>query len=78
MSQAAIFGFGVAVFFLGGLGMVLIGLDAFRSWSRDDIATGEPAFRAAEAARAEERLAMLLESAGSEPSQSPPSPENRS
>ena len=55
MSQAAIFGFGVAVFFLGGLGMVLIGLDAFRSWSRDDIATGEPAFRAAEAARAEER-----------------------
>ena len=55
MSQAAIFGFGVAVFFLGGLGMVLIGLDAFRSWSRDDIAAGELAFRAAEAARAEER-----------------------
>ena len=55
MSQTAIFAFGVAVFFLGGLGMVLIGLDAFRSWSRDDIATGEPAFRAAEAARAEAR-----------------------
>lgn len=55
MSQAVIFGFGVVVFFLGGLGMVLIGLDAFRSWSRDDVAAGEPAFRAAEAARVEER-----------------------
>ena len=52
MSQAAIFGFGVAVFFLGGLGLVLIGLDAFRSWSRDDVTEGAPAFRAAEAARA--------------------------
>ncbi len=56
MSQTAIFGFGVVVFFLGGLGMVLIGLDAFRSWSRDDITEGEPAARAAEAERAEARL----------------------
>lgn len=55
MSQAAIFGFGVAVFFLGGLGLVLIGLDAFRSWSRDDETEGAPAFRAAEAARAADR-----------------------
>lgn len=55
MSQAVIFGFGVAVFFLGGLGLVLIGLDAFRSWSRDDHEEGLPDFRAAEAARAEVR-----------------------
>lgn len=36
MSQTTIFLFGVVVFFLGGLGMVLIGLDGFRSWSKDD------------------------------------------
>jgi hypothetical protein len=34
VSQNAIFAFGVVVFFLGGLGLVLIGLDAFRSWSQ--------------------------------------------
>lgn len=62
MSQAAIFGFGVAVFFLGGLGLVLIGLDAFRSWSRDDVTEGAPAFRAAEAARAAERREDRAES----------------
>lgn len=56
MSQAVIFGFGVAVFFLGGLGLVLIGLDAFRSWSRDDRDEGLPAFGAAEAARADARM----------------------
>jgi len=55
VNQAVIFGFGVAVFFLGGLGLVLIGLDAFRSWSRDDHEEGLPAFRAAEAARADVR-----------------------
>jgi hypothetical protein len=57
MSQATIFGFGVAVFFLGGIGLVLIGLDAFRSWSRDDVREGAPAFRAAEAGRAADRRA---------------------
>lgn len=62
MSQAAIFGFGVAVFFLGGLGLVLIGLDAFRSWSRDDVTEVAPAFRAAEAARAAERREDRAES----------------
>jgi hypothetical protein len=51
VSQAAIFGFGVVVFFLGGLGLVLIGLDAFRSWSRDDTSAGEPLSRAAAEAR---------------------------
>ena len=36
MSQASVFLFGVAVFFLGGVGLVLVGLDAFRSWSDVD------------------------------------------
>lgn len=57
MSQGAIFGFGVAVFFVGGLGLVLIGVDAFRSWSRGDIAEGETAFLEAERRRAEARSA---------------------
>ena len=61
MSQAVIFGFGVAVFFLGGLGLVLIGLDAFRSWSRDDHDEGLPAFGAAEAARADARIRMMVD-----------------
>ena len=55
MSQGAIFAFGVTVFFMGGFGLVLVGLDAFRSWSRDDRDAGAPAFRAAERARAEAR-----------------------
>lgn len=55
MSQSAIFLFGTGVFFLGGLGLVLVGLDAFRSWSEADEATGESAFRAAEQARADVR-----------------------
>ena len=55
MSQTAIFLFGTGVFFLGGLGLVLVGLDAFRSWSEADEATGESAFRAAEQARADGR-----------------------
>jgi len=36
MSQFGIFLFGVTVFFLGGVGLVLVGLDAFRSWSDVD------------------------------------------
>ena len=52
MSQLGIFLFGVAVFFLGGVGLVLVGLDAFHSWSDDDETAGEPAARAAEQARA--------------------------
>ncbi len=40
MSQATIFLFGVAVFFIGGVGLVLVGLDAFRSWSQEDEAAG--------------------------------------
>ena len=36
MSQANIFLFGVAVFFIGGVGLVLAGLDSFRSWSDVD------------------------------------------
>ena len=55
MSQSVIFGFGVAVFFLGGLGLVLIGLDSFHALSRGDRAAGAPAFRAAERERAEAR-----------------------
>jgi hypothetical protein len=56
VSQLAIFLFGVGVFFVGGLGLVLVGLDAFRSWSDDDETAGEPAARAAEEARADARL----------------------
>jgi len=55
VSQLAIFLFGTAVFFLGGVGLVLVGLDAFRSWSDDDEAAGAPAFREAELARADAR-----------------------
>lgn len=51
MSQTAIFLFGVGVFFLGGVGLVLVGLDAFRSWSEEDEVEGHDAFTAAEAAR---------------------------
>jgi len=36
MSDLAIFLFGVVVFFIGGVGLVLVGLDAFRSWSDTD------------------------------------------
>jgi len=61
VSQAVIFGFGVAVFFLGGLGLVLIGLDAFRSWSRDDHDEGLAAFGAAEAARADARMRTMVD-----------------
>ncbi len=57
MSQVAIFLFGVGVFFLGGVGLVLVGLDAFHSWSDDDETAGEPAARAAEEARADARQA---------------------
>jgi hypothetical protein len=55
VNQLAIFLFGVAVFFVGGVGMVLIGLDLFRSWEVEDEVAGGDAFRAAEADRAEER-----------------------
>lgn len=55
MNQLPLFLFGVAVFFIGGVGMVLIGLDLFRSWSEDDEVAGGDAFRAAEASRADER-----------------------
>jgi hypothetical protein len=57
VSQFAIFLFGVGVFFVGGVGLVLVGLDAFHSWSDDDEEAGEPAARAAEHARAEAREA---------------------
>jgi hypothetical protein len=36
VNQLPIFLFGVAVFFTGGVGLMLVGLDAFRSWSDDD------------------------------------------
>jgi hypothetical protein len=36
MSQFSIFLFGVGVFFVGGVGLVLVGLDAFRSWADAD------------------------------------------
>jgi len=55
VSQTAIFLFGTGVFFVGGVGLVLVGLDAFHSWSDDDETAGEPAARAAEQARADER-----------------------
>jgi len=57
VSQLGIFLFGIAVFFLGGVGLVLVGLDAFHSWSDDDEMAGEPAARAAEQARADAREA---------------------
>jgi hypothetical protein len=57
MSQVAIFLFGVGVFFVGGVGLVLVGLDAFHSWSDDDETAGAPAFQAAEEARADARQA---------------------
>ncbi len=59
MSQLAIFLFGTAVFFLGAVGLVLIGLDAFQGWSDDDEVAGEGAFRAAEASRAVERARQV-------------------
>jgi len=55
VSQSAIFLFGTAVFFLGGVGLVLVGLDAFRAWSVEDEVAGGPAFREAEQARADAR-----------------------
>jgi hypothetical protein len=55
VSQTAIFLFGVGVFFLGGVGLVLVGLDAFRSWSEEDEEEGHDAFEAAEAARSVDR-----------------------
>jgi hypothetical protein len=55
VSQSAIFLFGTAVFFLGGVGLVLVGLDAFHSWSDEDEVAGGPAFREAEQARADAR-----------------------
>lgn len=45
-----IVGFSVAVLVLSGLGLVLIGLDAFRSFSRVDEIERAPPFRAGEAA----------------------------
>jgi hypothetical protein len=36
VSEFGIFLFGAAVFFVGGVGLVLVGLDAFRSWSDVD------------------------------------------
>ena len=66
MSQLAIFLFGTGVFFLGGVGLVLVGLDAFRSWSDDDETAGEPAARAAEQARADARQ-VIEPSTGSTP-----------
>jgi hypothetical protein len=58
MSQFTIFIFGTGVFFVGALGLILIGLDAFRGWSDDDEQAGEGAFRAAEASRASERVRL--------------------
>jgi hypothetical protein len=39
MSDLAIFAIGTVVFFLGATGLVLFGLDTFRTWS--DAATGD-------------------------------------
>lgn len=36
MTQVGIFLFGVGVFFVGGVALVLVGLDAFNSWSDED------------------------------------------
>jgi len=46
VSQTAIFLFGVSVFFIGGVGLVLVGLDAFRSWSSEDEEAGSDPRRA--------------------------------
>lgn len=45
MSQLPIFLFGVAVFFIGGVGLVFVGLDAVKSWSARDEANSENASR---------------------------------
>jgi hypothetical protein len=34
MSDLALFTIGTVVFFLGGVGLVLFGLDSFQAWSR--------------------------------------------
>jgi hypothetical protein len=36
VNELPLFLFGVGVFFTGGVGLMLVGLDAFRSWSDDD------------------------------------------
>jgi hypothetical protein len=40
MTAVQLFSFGLAVFILGALGLVLVGLDAFRSWLARDEAAG--------------------------------------
>lgn len=46
MSQTAIFLFGAAVFFIGGLGLVIVGLDAVKAWSASDEIDSENEARA--------------------------------
>lgn len=46
MSQLAIFLFGAIVFFVAGVGLVLVGLDAVKSWSHNDEVDSENEARA--------------------------------
>lgn len=46
MSQLAIFLFGATVFFVAGVGLVLVGLDAVKSWSDTDEIDSENEARA--------------------------------
>jgi hypothetical protein len=44
MSAATLFAIGAVVFFLGGVGMVLVGLDTFGSWRRREKQPDEDAY----------------------------------
>jgi len=41
MTDLALFTIGTIVFFLGGTGLVLYGLDSFQAWSRSDTSDDE-------------------------------------
>jgi hypothetical protein len=41
MTDLALFAIGTIVFFLGGTGLVLFGLDSFKAWSASDTSNDE-------------------------------------
>ena len=49
MTDLALFTIGTIVFFLGGTGLVLYGLDSFKAWSASDTSEGEDRYRADQA-----------------------------
>ena len=48
MTDLALFTIGTIVFFLGGTGLVLYGLDSFKAWSASDSPEGEDHYLADE------------------------------